>query len=57
MTDKARISTFLSEEEELALRILAAKHRMSMSAYIAELIRNAIKADAEKKTDYRRSGK
>ncbi len=51
MTDKARISTFLSDEEEVALRILAAKNRMSMSAYIAELIRNAIKADEQKKTD------
>ena len=51
MTEKARISTFLSEEEEFALRLLAAKNRMSMSAYIAELIRAAIKADAEKKTD------
>lgn len=51
MTDKARISTFLTEEEELALRLLAAKNRMSMSAYIAELIRNAIKEDKEKKTD------
>lgn len=51
MTDKVRISTFLSEEEELALRLLAARKRMSMSAYIAELIRNAIKADEQKKTD------
>lgn len=50
MTDKARISTFLSEEEELALRILSAKHRMSMSAYLATLVRQAIDED-KKMTD------
>lgn len=51
MTDKTRISTFLSEEEEMQLRIMAAKKKMSMSKYIAELIRDAMKREQEEENN------
>ncbi len=38
MTGKERISTYLTEEIEIQLRIKAAKKRMSMSKYIEMLI-------------------
>lgn len=45
MTNKKIISTYLEEETELKLRILAAKNRKSMSKYIEHLILKAIQDD------------
>lgn len=47
MMEKERISTYITEETEIELRIKAAKKRMSMSKYIEMLILKDLEENGE----------